>query len=501
MAGKIQDTEYEQAIISAIICDPVVYSARVKASGIDSFAFVDVNFQKVFRYIEDIMKKGYTPNYKMVKGSIETDSGTDNKAKITLVKTLDDCKRLDYDLFDISMDVISKKRKKDILFSSSKLIYDSLTSGTDPDKVIELLLEKIKLGKNNSIAKEQENRDYFEDWSNRRQERVAATLSNNRAIKFHGWLEDLNKYFPRGIETGTITTIGGVTGVGKSILLANFIYMAIHPTCGLSGIYVIAENKYSQAAARLDSLMMDVNYNKLFEPFDEENKDEDDLFFDTAIQEGWGNLRCIKLIPQTFTAADLELKIEEFENIYSKKPDFIFIDSPDHMEPIFRSQVKHENKGQVYWDIKSLITTHDMICITSLPLTKSSSKKESMDAEDAAGSYDISRISDNQIFFLKRADDFKLGKRAIQFVKLRDSEIDSNIMDLKITPSLRLVKFSQFLSADGVSVTNNNPNTSTSIQRFLKAEDVDAELKKAADLFESKSTSPKGVFRVKLKDK
>lgn len=485
MSGKTSSKEFEKSIISAVINESEVIAPKLVASNIDKTCFTDINYSFIYGYIEQTLKKKNPINYKVLKALIENDPTTDNKTKVTLYKVIEDCHVSDYDISSLSIELLAEKKQKKTLYSIAKAINDGFIEGKNPEEIFDFIKNSIKKNVVSSVNKEQENRDYFQDWSKRKIERLATNDGSSRSLKFHGWLKELEVYFPRGIEKQTITTIGGVTGVGKSILLANFIYMAINPACGLSGIYIIAENKYIQATSRLDAVLRGVNYNNLFNPPGSiEESDEDDLFFDTAVQEGWGILRCIKMVPQSFTANDLEIKIQEFKDLYNKAPDFIFIDSPDHMEPIFKTQIKHENKGQVYWDIKALITVHDLICITSLPLTKSSAKKESMDAEDAAGSYDISRIADNQVFFLKRADDFNLGKRGIQFVKLRDAELDNRIFDLKISPSLRLSKFDNMSPSVPLSERSDKV-FSPSIQRFLSTENIsnEDELKSAAQVY------------------
>ena len=254
-------------------------------------------------------------------------------------------------------------------------------------------------------------------------------------------LSPFKKYFTRGFQPEEVIAIGGPTYAGKSILLTNFIRLAAHPKNGMNVLYVFAENRYVQAASRLDSIILNENYQVLYENALENRTGG--KFFRKAKEKGWGQIIMAKVQPKKFTADTIDSMIEEIEMDLGIKIHVLAIDSPDHQEARDRQDAWHQGKGQVYYENKQLTMERGLINISTLPMKASSVKKESVQNEDAAGSYDISRVCDDMIMFNKSDTDQMLNRATIQVTKNRDGVTDSKKNYFHFDPSLRLIPWDE----------------------------------------------------------
>lgn len=275
----------------------------------------------------------------------------------------------------------------------------------------------------------------FSAWEERKDARVEAQKHLGNSIMMTGNLSIFDKAFKRGFEPATITVFGGNTGVGKSLMLLNVAKEAISPRNKLNGLFVIAENREIESTSRLDAVLLDRDYNFLWP--DEETKDrEGDMLFSSM--DDWGKLYVVKFQVGHFNAEDIRSIFEDFFKVNGVEPQFLIIDSPDHMNPIKWSPKLNERKGEVYLDLKNICDDYGIPVIGSLPMQASAAKKKTLSAEDGAGSYDIAKIADNAVFFASTDEDELLNRRTLHVVKNRGGQVFKDPFYFKLKNSLVL---------------------------------------------------------------
>jgi hypothetical protein len=402
--------------------------------------------EKVHRYLYGVATEVYKfgPVTKdVVLEYIRLDSNLEDKVRAIYLHSVSDYFSADIASANFTLANISKKIKEKEVARIVTDVVDRIGNNAPIEEVIEDLHYYSAALRNTKV--EYEIYDYWEDWDKRRSERLEIELESNRSLRMDLNMSPFKKYFPRGWQSKDITAIGGVTGVGKSVLLSNLIRLAIHPCNGLNAVYIFAENKKVQAASRLDAVLLDRGYDNLFLNVASDPRGEE--FFKGPGKDGYGNLKIVKVVPGEFDAMTIKAILDECRE-EGMAPDIVFIDSPDHAEPVAKVSAYWEKKGKVYWELKALADNEDVIMVTTLPMKPSSAKADSVSAEDGAGSYDISRICDNLIFFAVQKEDRFLGRASLKVTKSRDKGIDDAIISFKFTNSLRLIPWDEV--AEGV---------------------------------------------------
>lgn len=335
-----------------------------------------------------------------------------------------------------------KKQKKEVVEASYDLV-EGLEQGRDVSDLLKEHSERISYLEEADYT-EYQLWNYFEDNIRRKRERHEIDQGGDKTLSFDLHLSPFEDYFKRGWQVQEISAVAGPTYAGKSTLASNIIYLGVHPTNGLDGLYVFAENRKVQAGSRLDSIFLDREYDELFR--DPLNDNYGDKFHEEAVEDGYGNLNYGKVIPNKFDVNTIRSLIRDTREGVTQgsgtdgfDPDFLVIDSPDHQRPSNEHDQYFANKGQVYWDIKQLAEEEDLIVITTLPMKPSSRQKDSVSAEDTAGSYDIARIVDNMISFNVDKEDRLVNRAKLEVVKNRDGDIDAEQVHLKFQPSMRMV--------------------------------------------------------------
>jgi KaiC/GvpD/RAD55 family RecA-like ATPase len=364
---------------------------------------------------------------------IRLDRKLDDKQKSFYAKSAEDFFSIDTSGSNFTLKKISEKVKEKELAYTLRDSIDRVLQGNAVDGVLDELHQKVSALK--AVEEAYEIYDYWEDWKERKAERLQVESNLHKGLKIGLNLHPFDRYFKRGFQPQEITAIGGPTYAGKSVMLSNFIHLAIHPFNGLNVLYIFAENKKVQAASRLDAIVLDRDYDNLFVNALKDPRG-DDLFRDAA-KSGYGGMKIAKVIPNEFDAMTIKSMIEDCraEGFF---PDVVAIDSPDHQVPVQKTNSSWQAKAAVYWENKALATKEEIIMLCTLPMKASSKKSEKAEAEDTAGSYDIARIADNLIFFNMKPEDRILGRASLQVVKNRDGAIDDRVIHFKFTNSLRL---------------------------------------------------------------
>jgi hypothetical protein len=438
---------FEKVLIAACLKDEVVLKkaqrARLQPHHLE---------EKIHRYLYKVateVNKFDVLNKDVISEYVRLDVSLDDKVKTMYMHAVEDYYSMDVKAADFTLSNISRKVKEKEITRLLSESADKILADGDIDKIIEDLHFFSSSLKNAST--DYEIFDYWKDWTKRQAERLEVEQEANRSLRMELNMTPFKKYFPRGWQSKEITAIGGITGVGKSVLLSNLIRLAIHPANKLNAIYIFAENKKIQAASRLDAIMLDRSYDSLFLEVTKDPRGNE-FFLGTANEE-YGSLKIVKVVPGEFDALTVKSIIEECREA-GVNPDIVFIDSPDHAEPVAKVAAHWEKKAKVYWELKALADNEDVIMVTTLPMKPSSAKGENVSAEDGAGSYDIARICDNLIFFNVLKEDRLLSRASLKVTKSRDKGIDDAIIHFKFTNSLRLVPWEEV--AEGVKKTDGS---------------------------------------------
>lgn len=395
---------------------------------------------------------------------VRLDRKLDDKQKSFYVRSVEDFFSMDTSGSSFTLKKISEKVKEKELAITLRDSIDRVLQGNQVDGVLDELHQKVSALK--AVEEAYEIYDYWQDWKERKAERLQVESSLGNCLKLGLNLHPFARYFKRGFQAQEITAIGGPTYAGKSVMLSNFIHLAINPFNGLNVLYIFAENKKVQAASRLDAIVLDRDYDNLFINALKDPRG-DELFRDSA-KAGYGGMKIAKVIPNEFDAITIKSMIDDCraEGFF---PDVVAIDSPDHQVPIQKTNSSWQAKSAVYWENKALATKEEIIMLCTLPMKASSKRADKVEAEDAAGSYDIARIADNLIFFSMKPEDRLLSRASLQVVKNRDGAIDDKIIHFKFTNSLRLVPWEDAMA--GMEEVDEETGEVTASNRTYKLSD------------------------------
>lgn len=434
--------DFEVEIIKGIIEDPSK-AKLVARSGINHSHFDNELHAYIYKTIAHFTDNDLEVNEYTLLDKVANDPKLDTTKKVfhqQKIRTL--LKEKPTEAFNYSLSKLREIRDEQEI----KKYVNSVSQAYLKDNDLKKFAEKLSKARDIiSPDSDYEIREYTteEDYNRRHIERREIATGVSTTLDFSESLVEFQRAFPKGIQSKTITGIGGQTGVGKSILVGNIINTAISPRNKLNVLYVIAENRYIEATTRLDAIVQDREYELFYVNAEEDPKGLD--FFKNLTPEGYGNLFCVKVTIGKFSTQTIKGFIDDILDKYNIPIQMVAVDSPDHMRADQATFAKNDMKGKIYEELKALTDEYDLITITSIPLVKDagSNKKKEMTSEDVAGSYEIARLIDNLFFFSKSNEDLEIGRRQITFVKGRDAKSVGYKLVFKITPSLRFIKWEE----------------------------------------------------------
>lgn len=440
------DLSFEGTLITACIQNEEIFK-RARRAGFDSDFFSDnVLYEYLFQQATYLHQIG-NPFTKSAFEKIIANDGTltdrEKAAYVAKVHTLLNT-RVESDA-ELAFDRL-KQRKQD------RDILELIRSGAqdykahkDPAEIIDSLRRGIN--RLTTLSHEFEIQNFWAEFHKRREKREAVVELSSDRFHFREPLIPFQRYFPRGIPAETLFSVAGPTFAGKSTVLVNMARLAVSPANGLDTIYIAAENSMEQTGNRLDALILDREYDELFDQEYHEGplSDIDFTFFRTAKKRGWGDLYIVKVPTKRFDANTIRQIIESVVD-QGGAPKVLFVDSPDHQLPVAKSDQWWMDKGNVYYDLKDVAEEYQQIVFMSTPMKPSSVKKEAVSNEDVGGSYDISRVLDFQIMFNVDPQDRLLRRGRLVVTKNREyGLIDNKPVDLYFKHSNLLVPFDEAL--------------------------------------------------------
>jgi archaellum biogenesis ATPase FlaH len=415
---------------------------KVKRTGITPQYFEDQDQKALFTKTLEVSAIGLV-NQDTLLAAIQEDRKLDQPR---LKKIVQDLYEYPVDNSHFSLQVILKRKREldlrnALKDSASKLVLEGATF-EDVSKDLTQKLHSLQ-----TSLQDIEINDYFSNMFSRDVERKYISTSS-RSLKFTHDLHHLSFYFPRGLAKQTGTVIEGPTGGGKSLFLANLAYVATSAPNLLNVLYVFSENRAIEALSRLDAIFTDTIYDRLYE------KDGFNLKLIAEIKPGskFGELKTLRAPIDNFNATTIENALDMlFEEGITI--DVVLIDSPDHMMPLKDHKVWHQNKAQVWADLKALYEKWDVALIGTRPQNEGQDKKDSLTIQSGAGGQGISRLLDNSIAFTYDSSGEALADHRIFTVtKARDSRIDWRRLRYKMLPSLRFIHEEDFNKRYGTEV-------------------------------------------------
>jgi archaellum biogenesis ATPase FlaH len=198
-----------------------------------------------------------------------------------------------------------------------------------------------------------------------------------------------------GIQIGQLGLILGTTGRGKSILLANFAYHAL--ISGVCVVYISLEMPARQISMRMDSLWLDIEYDKLKKyNFTAEELEIINIRLEEAKKLWKDKFRIISLPVKSSNMDDVKDALEDIFLEDGFKPTLLLFDSLDHMKAVGRSEGYRLDQTNIYWSAKNLAEDDGYAIWTTTQAGKEYVDKLAT-AESAAEAYDKGRIADIMI--------------------------------------------------------------------------------------------------------
>lgn len=436
---------FEQMLIAGAISNTEI-SEKIFKARFEPYDFEDVFAGEIFSACIECHKLGNT-SLEAVKTYIQS-SDIDTNKKGVFIKYLEDANQIELDMGEFGYrKLLNERKERRFRYLLKKTANDLVYSNIDQKKIYDNHKKQLDI-----LLKEHQDLsidDYYSMYIEREMERDRSKSTVKDVFKFDLTLRHFTKYFPRGIAKQTGTIIEGSTGAGKSVFLANLIYLAAHPKNSLNCLYIYSENRTIEALSRLDAIFLDAEYNSLYNS--NLNNQQRSFFASGKDNDGYGKVFALRAPLANFDAAFIENAIEQLAED-GVIIDALFVDSPDHMQPLVDQGVWFQNKGQVYMDLKDLYESKNLIFFGTRPQLESFSKSGELTIQSGAGGQGISRLIDNSIAFnYDPNSDSVSDHRLFTVTKARDGKIDFSRMRYKILPSLRFMHEEDFAAKYGNS--------------------------------------------------
>jgi archaellum biogenesis ATPase FlaH len=433
---------FEKLLIAGMLSDDKLANKISNAKFIKE-DFDDPQMASLYSICQECLSLGNSSS-SAVKTFIQNTSSIAGNEKLVLNKVIDDLGSVTLDLGEFSFNKLIKERKERRFKSMLKATAYNLLNGNGGPAMYQEHKKKLEaiMQDNLDIAID----DYYEAHADRDLSRLE-NVQRKDVFRFDLNLRHFSTYFPRGIAKQTGTIVEGSTGAGKSVFMANLIHLAAHPKNSLNCLYVYSENRTIEALSRLDAIFLDVEYNTLYNKNLEVSQRK--FFIQGIEQEGYGKVFCLRAPLLHFNTSLIEAAITQLQED-GVTIDVLFIDSPDHMQPLEDQGVQWQNKAQVYSDLKDLYESKNLIFFGTRPQLESFSKSGELTIQSGAGGQGISRLIDNSIAFNydPQADSVS-DHRLFTITKARDGKIDWKRLRYKILPTLRFMHEEDFQTKFG----------------------------------------------------
>jgi len=431
----------ERKLCAAILKDPKLYD-RAKRAKITPQDLTDEVSRRIYSAIISAHEMGgISPE--SVKTVLSENKEMRQADRSTYLKAIDDLYESEVDATEFTFGYLTKQKEESAFNKALVEAAEARHRGESIEKIKASLFEKIKSSESHDIIV----KEYEETVSSRERDR------HNRAkgqglLRFSDRFRHLRQYFPFGIDKQTMTVIQGSTNAGKSVFLANIVWMATEPESKLNVLYIFSENREVEAMSRLDAVVLGKPYRELYESYLNEQERSQLL---NRKREGYGQIVYFQPEFENFDVRQVEAALEAAKE-KGINIDMIAIDSPDHMKPMKTTGTYHVDKPQVWKDLKALMQRWNILTIGTWPLReeysgqgKGDKEPPPLTANSGAGGQDVARPMDNIIAFSydERADDL-MSHRLFVVTKCRDGQRDFQKIRYRIGEDLRFTHTDDF---------------------------------------------------------
>lgn len=205
-------------------------------------------------------------------------------------------------------------------------------------------------------------------------------------------LPKLDKAMGGGGRGGEVGLIMGTTGRGKSILLSNLTHNGISRK--YRGVYFAMEMPARQVATRQDARWSAFKYDQ-FKGFDFKPSElrELEARYKKAAKQFANMFHIISMPVRSATIQTVRAALDDLNDEYGFVPDFIAMDSGDHLNATQSLESFRLQQAAVYWDLKNLAEEMNVLVWSSVHAGREWAFQIAT-AEATSESYDKARIAD-----------------------------------------------------------------------------------------------------------
>lgn len=260
---------------------------------------------------------------------------------------------------------------------------------------------------------------WIEEFTARQDERKHRREHPEEYTSIPTGIKRLDKVMGGGLQLGELGLIMGTTGRGKSVLMTNFGHNAVRS--GYPTAYFGFEMPARQIAMRQDARWLQIAYNK----FKDYNFTPSELKYIAMrlkkISKRYQNMFQIFSMPvRSADVNSIRAALDDARIEHGFVPKLLLLDSPDHMNPVGKSESYRLDQANVYWAVKGMAEEDGYAVWASTQAGKEFESKIAT-AESASESYDKARIADT-IFTLNEP---KKTSRATKVVDDEDGDEDA----------------------------------------------------------------------------
>lgn len=384
MKARAFDEDFAEEIVAAALKSPDFMRHAARTLGTRHFASRELDW--VFGVAREVWlehRELPTPSVFKARAAREFAKDSDRRARLALVvkvfkreprfstTALDELRR-----FLLSVDYSSAMKKS----------LEAYRKG-DVDGAI---LPVHELMKTHVRPSSYEVVDWIEDFPERQAARKRRRDHPDEHVLIPTGLPRLDRVLG-GLGPRELGIVMGTTGRGKSIFATHLGFQGI--SHGYRVLHLSLEMGSELVATRYDARWTGYLHRQL-KRFDLSREDEERLERRFARDKA-KFARRLRIVSMPVRSCDITVvrgAVDEFKRDFGGV-DLLIFDSPDHMKSLSGYRELRHQQADVYWEVKDLIDSEHIPCWATMHAGKQAARGTAT-AEDAAESYDKSRIAD-----------------------------------------------------------------------------------------------------------
>ena len=277
--------------------------------------------------------------------------------------------------------------------------------------------------------------DHLTNWEKRQNERERTSKSPEKLLRLG--LKKIDSKLGGGVKRAEFSSILAVTNEGKSTFLTHVGFVSMLQ--GFNTLHVTLENTKEQVNQRYDTRITGIDYrflaSKGYTPAEREIANKK---FNFLLNKNGNKLKVVESLDNYFSSETLEKIMDNLELDENWKTDTLILDYADLMRPSVSYKEYRFSVAQIYKDIKMLLKKRNIYGWNAMQARRESKGKVAQ-SEDAAESYEKSRILDNVFSLSSSKTQKESGVKTFHCSKRRDEITDWEV-DLEYAGNLMLFK-------------------------------------------------------------